>query len=60
MILRVYPTERTGSVVDDVAELVKRVEDQTEVRHVLVDLMYQADDVDGLLRLVAGMLAAAR
>lgn len=60
MILRIYPTERSESVVDEVVDTIKRVEDQTEVRHVLVDLMYQADDVDGLLRRVAGVLSAAR
>jgi probable F420-dependent oxidoreductase len=60
MILRIYPTVRTDSVVDDVVEVVKRVEAETEVRHVLVDLMYQADDVDGLLKLAAGILSAAR
>jgi probable F420-dependent oxidoreductase len=60
MILRIYPTERMGSVVDDVADTIKRVEDQTEVRHVLVDLMYQADDVDGLLEKVDGILSVVR
>lgn len=56
MILRIYPTVRTDSVVDDVAEMIKRVEGETEVRHVLVDLMYQADDVDSLLGLVEAIL----
>jgi hypothetical protein len=60
MILRIYPTVRTDSVVADVADTIKRVADQTEVRHVLVDLMYQADDVDELLARVAGILAAAQ
>jgi probable F420-dependent oxidoreductase len=60
MILRIYPTVRTDSVVADVAEMIKRVESDTEVGHVLVDLMYQADDVDELLKLVDGVLAAAR
>jgi probable F420-dependent oxidoreductase len=60
MILRIYPTERADSVVDEVADMIKRVEDQTEVRHVLVDLMYQADSVDGLLERVSGVLSRAR
>ncbi|MBB4910838.1 TIGR03619 family F420-dependent LLM class oxidoreductase [Actinophytocola algeriensis] len=60
MILRIYPTVRTGSVVDDVTDVIKRVEGETEVRHVLVDLMYQADDIDTLLKQVQGILSAAR
>jgi probable F420-dependent oxidoreductase len=60
MILRIYPTVRTSSVVDDVVDVIKRVEDETEVRHVLVDLMYQADDIDTLLKQVKGVLSAAR
>jgi probable F420-dependent oxidoreductase len=60
MILRVYPNVRSTTVVDDVATMIRRVGDETEVRHVLVDLMYQADDVDGLLKIVAGVLSAAR
>lgn len=58
-ILRVYPVIRADTVVDDVTALIKRVAAETEVRHVLVDLMYQADDVDGLLKLVAGILSGA-
>jgi probable F420-dependent oxidoreductase len=60
MILRIYPTVRTDSVVDEVADMIKRVAGETEARHVLVDMMYQADDVDELLTQVAGILAAAR
>jgi len=45
------------TVVDDVTSMIKRVAAETEVDHVLVDLMYQADDVDGLLTLVAGILS---
>ena len=60
VILRIYPSIRTTSVVDDVAALIKRVEQETEVRHVLVDLMYQADTVDQMLEQVAGVLTAAR
>ena len=60
MILRIYPTVRTDSVVADVADVIRRVEDETEVRHVLVDLMYQADDVDSLLKQVEAILSAAR
>ncbi|MEV4310728.1 TIGR03619 family F420-dependent LLM class oxidoreductase [Actinocrispum sp. NPDC049592] len=60
MILRIYPTIRTDTVVQDVAAVIKRVGEQTEVRHVLVDLMYQADDIDTMLKLVGGILAAAR
>jgi probable F420-dependent oxidoreductase len=60
MILRIYPTVRTDTVVDDVADVIRRVAAETEVRHVLVDLMYQADDVDGLLKQVEGILTAAR
>jgi hypothetical protein len=59
MILRIYPTERSETVVADVTDMIKRVGDQTAVRHVLVDLMYQADDIDQLLELVAGILRAA-
>ncbi|MFD9737411.1 TIGR03619 family F420-dependent LLM class oxidoreductase [Umezawaea sp. NPDC059074] len=59
-ILRVYPTVRSTTVVADVADTIKRVQDQTDVRHVLVDLMYQADDVDGLLGLVEWILDATR
>jgi probable F420-dependent oxidoreductase len=59
-ILRIYPTVRSTTVVDEVTEVIKRVAGETEVRHVLVDLMYQADDVDGLLTLVAGILSGAR
>ncbi|MBP2478788.1 hypothetical protein JOF53_007660 [Crossiella equi] len=33
---------------------------ETDVRHVLVDLMYQSDDVDGWLCLVERTLAAVR
>jgi hypothetical protein len=46
--------------VEDVDEVIKRVERETEVRHVLVDLMYQADTVDQMLEQVAGVLKAAR
>ncbi len=60
VILRIYPTVRSSSVVEDVAEVIKRVERETEVRHVLVDLMYQADTVDQMLEQVAGVLKAAR
>ncbi|TDV41008.1 TIGR03619 family F420-dependent LLM class oxidoreductase [Actinophytocola oryzae] len=60
MILRIYPTVRTDTVVDDVAAMIARVEAETEVRHVLVDLMYQADDVDTLLKLIEATLAKAR
>jgi probable F420-dependent oxidoreductase len=59
MILRIYPTERSETIVADVTDMIKRVGDQTAVRHVLVDLMYQADDIDQLLELVAGILRAA-
>ncbi|MFI5606300.1 TIGR03619 family F420-dependent LLM class oxidoreductase [Amycolatopsis sp. NPDC051903] len=58
-ILRIYPTERSSEVVGLVADTIKRVEQETEVRHVLVDLMYQADDVDDLLGLVEGVLKAS-
>ncbi|QRP45146.1 TIGR03619 family F420-dependent LLM class oxidoreductase [Amycolatopsis sp. FDAARGOS 1241] len=58
-ILRIYPTERSSEVVAQVADTIKRVEQETEVRHVLVDLMYQADDVDDLLGLVEGVLKAS-
>jgi len=57
MILRIYPNVRTDSVVDDVVSMIKRVEAETEVRHVLVDLMYQADDIDTLLKLVGEILS---
>jgi hypothetical protein len=60
MILRIYPAVRTDSVVDDVVDMIKRVADETEVRHVLVDLMYQADDIDALLKQVEAILSAAR
>ncbi|MBF8184167.1 TIGR03619 family F420-dependent LLM class oxidoreductase [Nonomuraea sp. K274] len=60
VILRIYPTVRSESVVDDVAKVIKRVQDETDVRHVLVDLMYQADDVDQLLEQVDGILSAAK
>jgi hypothetical protein len=35
-----------------VADTIKRAADQTTVRHVLVDLMDQADDIDRLLELI--------
>jgi hypothetical protein len=60
MILRIYPTVRGDTVVADVADTIKRVAEQTTVQHVLVDLMYQADDVDRLLELISAVLAAAR
>jgi hypothetical protein len=60
MILRICPTVRTGSVVGDVAGMIRRAEGETEVRHVLVDLMHQADDVDTPLKQVDGILASAR
>lgn len=60
VILRIYPTVRAGNVVDDVAAVIDRVAAETEVRHVLVDLMYQADDVDTLLKQVDGVLSAVR
>lgn len=60
MILRIYPTERTDTVVADVADIIKRVAEQTTVQHVLVDLVYQADDVSQLLDLASGVLASAR
>ncbi len=60
MILRIYPAVRMDTVVDDVTSMIKRVAAETEVDHVLVDLMYQADDVDGLLTLVAGILSGSR
>jgi probable F420-dependent oxidoreductase len=60
MILRIYPNVRTATVIDDVTTVIKRVESETEVHHVLVDMMYQADDVDGLLKIAEGILSGSR
>ncbi|QFZ18719.1 TIGR03619 family F420-dependent LLM class oxidoreductase [Saccharothrix syringae] len=60
VVLRIYPTVRSGTVVDEVAGLIGRVEAESEVRHVLVDLMYLADDVDRMLDLAAGVLSRVR
>ncbi|SEQ51512.1 TIGR03619 family F420-dependent LLM class oxidoreductase [Lentzea albida] len=60
VILRIYPSVRSATVVREVAELIRRVEAESEVRHVLVDLMFLADDVDQMLDLAAGMLANVR
>ncbi|WP_439655964.1 TIGR03619 family F420-dependent LLM class oxidoreductase [Lentzea sp. HUAS TT2] len=60
VILRIYPSVRSSTVVEEVVELIKRVEAESEVRHVLVDLMYLADDVDHMLDLAAGLLAGVR
>ncbi|ACU37033.1 TIGR03619 family F420-dependent LLM class oxidoreductase [Actinosynnema mirum] len=59
VILRIYPSVRSGTAVTEVVELIKRVEAESEVRHVLVDLMYLADDVDQMLDLAAGVLSSA-
>ncbi|GHH44198.1 hypothetical protein [Lentzea cavernae] len=40
MILRIYPPIRTDTVVDEASALIRRVEAESGVRHVLVDLMY--------------------
>lgn len=60
MILRIYPVVRSVTVVTDVADTIKRVAETTDVRHVLVDLLYQADEIDQLLELVSGVLTAVR
>lgn len=60
VILRIYPSVRSGTVVREVAGLIRRVEAESEVRHVLVDLMYLADDVDHMLDLAAGVLSGVR
>jgi probable F420-dependent oxidoreductase len=60
MILRIYPVEPSDTVAADVAEMIKRVAEQTDVRHVLVDLIYQARSVDQMLERVSDILAAVR
>ncbi|ATE54575.1 MULTISPECIES: TIGR03619 family F420-dependent LLM class oxidoreductase [Actinosynnema] len=60
VILRVYPSVRSDTAVAEVVELIKRVEAESEVRHVLVDLMHLADDVDRVLDLAATVLSSAR
>ncbi|MGZ3144469.1 TIGR03619 family F420-dependent LLM class oxidoreductase [Lentzea chajnantorensis] len=60
VILRIYPSVRSATAVADVAALIRRVEAETEVRHVLVDLMYLADDVDHVLELVESVLENGR
>jgi len=60
VILRLYPTIRSDTVVEEVADLIDRVEAESEVRHVLVDLMYLADDVDRMLDVAARVLSKVR
>jgi hypothetical protein len=47
-------------VVDDMAKMIMRVADETRTRHVLGDPIYQADDLDVLLKLSAGVPSTAR
>jgi probable F420-dependent oxidoreductase len=58
MILRVYPFPAAS--LDDVVDTIKRAREETEVRHVLVDLMYHADNVDTLLEKVETVLTGVR
>jgi probable F420-dependent oxidoreductase len=56
VILRIYPMQ-ADDVTDKVIDMIRRTAEETDVDHVLVDLMYQVSDVDGALKRVEAVLA---
>lgn len=58
VILRIYPMT-AGDATEAVVDMIRRTAAETEVDHVLVDLMYQVSDVDSALKRVEAVLAGA-
>ncbi|WP_020667310.1 TIGR03619 family F420-dependent LLM class oxidoreductase [Amycolatopsis nigrescens] len=56
LILRVYP--KATATVEDIITAIRRAEDEADVRHVLVDLMFLARDVDHALEMAGTVLGS--